>query len=265
MHSNLKKFRSMPQCLGNDSLLSSFGLGMLMTLRHALVKYGGGVIQMSGSIAGNTFARNRYGNYVRARTKPVNPNTPLQQEVRNALAQLTTRWASTLTAVQRTSWNLYASSVAMKNRLGETVFLTGSNHYIRSNTIRIRAGLAIVDDGPTTFELPQSDGTFAIAPTEAGGTISVTFDNSLPWANETGAFLFTFQGYPQNAQRNFFDGPWNYMEKIVGDDSVPPVVPSVQSAVIIMTEGQKQWVYARIALKDGRLSQPFRTTAFISA
>ncbi|GAI58374.1 unnamed protein product, partial [marine sediment metagenome] len=38
----------------------------------ALVKYGGGITQMSGSIAGNTFARNRYGNYVRSRTKPIN-------------------------------------------------------------------------------------------------------------------------------------------------------------------------------------------------
>ncbi|GAH13494.1 unnamed protein product, partial [marine sediment metagenome] len=48
----------------------------------SLVKYGGGIVQMSGSIAGNTFARNRYGNYVRARTKPINPNSDRQVVVR---------------------------------------------------------------------------------------------------------------------------------------------------------------------------------------
>ncbi|GAH28464.1 unnamed protein product, partial [marine sediment metagenome] len=37
----------------------------------ALVKYGAGIIQMSGSIAGDVHARNRFGNYIRPRTKPV--------------------------------------------------------------------------------------------------------------------------------------------------------------------------------------------------
>ena len=133
----------------------------------ALVKFGGCVIQMSGSIAGNTFARNRYGNYVRARTKPVNPNSALQQQVRNAMADLTTRWSSVLTAVQRTAWNLYASNTPMTNRLGETVNLTGFNHYIRSNSLLLRCALSLVGAGPSTFELPAQDGLFAISISEA--------------------------------------------------------------------------------------------------
>jgi len=104
----------------------------------ALVKFGGGVVQMSGSIAGDTFARNRYGNYCRARTKPTNPNTSRQQDVRASLAFLTDRWSNTLTALQRAAWNLYGDSVAMTNRLGETTKLTGFNHYIRSNIERKR-------------------------------------------------------------------------------------------------------------------------------
>lgn len=249
----------------NLALHTALGPMRQMNIRFALVKYGGGVIQMSGSIAGNTFARNRFGNYVRARTKPVNPNSSGQQAVRAAMAQLTTRWSSTLTAIQRTAWNLYGSNVAMNNRLGETVFLTGFNHYIRSNSILVREGLTIVDDGPTLFELPQADGTFAITATEAGQTISCIFDDTLPWANETGAYLFTFQGTPQNAQRNFFAGPWRYMNKIIGDDSSPPITPSVQPTVFAITEGQRQWVYARVIRKDGRLSQPFRTDLLVSA
>ena len=100
----------------------------------ALVKYGGGIVQASGSIAGTTHARNRFGNYVRARTKPVNPNSASQGAVRTALSYLAMIWASLLTAAERTSWNTYAAAVAIKNRLGETVYGTGFNHFIGWNS-----------------------------------------------------------------------------------------------------------------------------------
>lgn len=228
----------------------------------ALVKFGGGVVQMAGSIGGTTFARNKGGNYARARTKPVNPNTGLQVAVRSALTFLTDRWSSTLTAVQRTAWNLYASSVVMTNRLGESINLSGFNHYIRSNSILKTQGLPLIDDGPTLFEIPEADPTFSAIGTEAGGTISVVFDNTMAWANEDNAFLFVFQGEPQNAQRNFFGGPWRFMNKAVGDSGTPPTSPSVQPVVFAIAEGQHQWVYGRIARADGRLSQPFRADDF---
>jgi len=123
----------------------------------ALVKFGGGITQMSGSVGGTTFARNRYGNYARAKTKPVNPNTAAQAAIRSALSELTVLWSQTLSAAQRTAWNLYGASVAMKNRLGETTYLTGFNHYIRSNVMRNRVGLGVVNDGPVIFELPAAD------------------------------------------------------------------------------------------------------------
>ncbi len=111
----------------------------------ALVKFGGGVVGMAGSIAGNTFARNRSGSYVRAKTKPINPRSSAQSLARTTLATLTYRWSQILTAAQRTAWNLYASSVAMKNKLGETIFLSGFNHYIRSNAFLMARGETVVD------------------------------------------------------------------------------------------------------------------------
>ncbi len=96
----------------------------------ALIKFGGGVVQMAGSIAGNVFARNRYGNYARARTKPVNPNSARQVVIRAAIAYLTQHWNGTLTPAERTAWNSYAAAVTMKNRLGENINLTGFNHFI---------------------------------------------------------------------------------------------------------------------------------------
>jgi len=231
----------------------------------ALIKFGGGVVQMSGSIAGSTFARNRYGNYARARTKPINPNTGLQIAVRSAMSLLTTRWAQTLTPVQRAAWNLYGSSVTMKNRLGENVFLTGFNHYIRSNSNPVRLSLAPIDDGPTIFELPAADPTFAITASEATQNITATFDDTMDWASEDGALLVMFMGSPQNAQRNFFAGPWRLWTAVQGVDPGPAVTPKVAPATFAIAEGQHIWTYARILRADGRLAEPFRADILVSA
>jgi len=231
----------------------------------ALIKFGGGVVQMSGSIAGNTFARNRYGNYCRARTKPVNPQTARQTSIRSGMAFLTSRWGQTLTAVQRTAWNLYASSVTMTNRLGETINLTGFNHYIRSNMIRKQLAYTIIDDGPVLFEIPAGDPVFSIAGSEATQEVTVSYDDTMDWATETGSYLVVYAGQPQNAQRNFFDGPWKVMGGIAGVDAAPPASPATQACPFVITELQREWCYARIMRLDGRLSAPFRNNIFIGA
>lgn len=231
----------------------------------ALVKYGGGIIQMTGSIAGNTHARNRYGNYIRARTKPINPNSARQVVIRSCMATLTERWSDILTSDQRTAWNLYAASLTMKNRLGEAIHLTGFNHYIRSNSIRLQSSLALIDAGPTDFSLPEKDTTLAITASKAAQEIEVTFDNTMAWAKETGAFMLTYQGQPQNPQRNFFNGPWRLMDNIVGLDATGITSPDVEAVPFAIAEGQRQWIYVRIARLDGRLSEKFFTDIVVAA
>ncbi len=231
----------------------------------ALIKFGGGVVAMSGSIAGNTFSRNRYGAYVRARTVPVNPNTARQVGVRAALAFLTTRWAQILTTNQRIAWNLYGANVNMVNKLGETINLSGFNHYIRSNVPRLIFGRNIVDDGPVIFELPAHDPLFAITASEAAQRLEITFSVDMNWSTETNAFLFVSQGLPQNAQRNFFGGPWRTLTGIPGEDPGPPVSPNSPSAIFAIAEGQHLWAYGRISRADGRLSTPFRSDVFVAA
>jgi len=231
----------------------------------ALVKFGGGITQMAGSIAGNVFARNRYGNYVRSRTKPTNPNTDLQVAVRAALAFLTARWSGTLTIAQRAAWDLYASNVVMTNRLGESMHLSGYNHYIRSNVEYKNRFGATIDAGPVVFELPAQDPTFAVTGSEATQQLSIVHDAGMAWADEDGAAMLIYQGAPQNGQRNFFDGPWKYLANIPGINGAPAGSPSDHAVVTAIAEDQRDWVYARIIRADGRLSQPFRNDCFIAA
>lgn len=229
------------------------------------VKLGGGIVDARGSIAGNTFSRNHYGLFVRARVTPVNPNTARQQAVRNAVAFLAAYWAETLTGVQRTAWNLYGSSVAMSDSLGATIFLTGYNHFIRSNLLQKLSGAPIVAAGPVIFEIPAHDPTYAIVADEAGQMINHTFDNTMAWATETGAYMTFFQGKPQNAQRNSFFGPWRRTGLIWGVDPGGAVSPKEEVCQFAVAEGQRQWTYARITRADGRISEPFRADTFCIA
>lgn len=232
----------------------------------ALLKYGGGVVQASGSLAGNTYARNRYGNYMRARTKPVNPNTSSQQSIRSAVTQMVARWSNTLTAAQRAAWALYASSVGMLNRLGEAINLSGFNHFIRSAALRSYVGATIVDDGPTEFSLPETDSTLAVTISEAAQKLSITFDTGLAWVNEDDAHMAVFMGQPQGPSINFFNGPWKLAGTIDGDSVTPPTSPDATlDCPFVATDDQKAWIYCRITRADGRVSSKFIASCTVAA
>jgi hypothetical protein len=232
----------------------------------ALIRFGGGVVQMSGSIAGDTFARNRYGNYSRARTKPVNPNSDRQVVVRARIAVLAEYWNDTLTAAQRTAWGSYAAAVPWTNKLGETIHLSGFNMFVRSNAVVLEAGDAIVAAGPTLMQLPPQDSGFSVALSEASG-ITVTFTDTLDWCDEDGGHMALDIGTPQNASRTFFNGPWRHHDCIDGDSVTPPSSPDGPTAVSCwtLTEGQRVWVRARIVREDGRLSNIFTAASVLVA
>lgn len=224
----------------------------------ALVKYGGGIVQASGSLAGNTFSRNKSGNYMRARTTPINPNTGLQTAARARLSYLAEYWANDLTEPQRQAWHNYADSVTMANRLGESIHISGSNMYIRSNTAILQAGFPQVDDGPTELTLPESDPTFAVELSAASG-ITITFDDTFAWIDEDEGGLTIQLGQPQNASRTFFGGPWRYDSTLEGDSVTPLTSPDGPNASATWTliEGHRVWFRAKILRADGRASNYF--------
>lgn len=231
----------------------------------ALVKYGGVAIDVRGKIAGNVFSRNSYGSYIRALTKPVNPNTSMQQTIRGVMQSITTRWNQTLTAAQRAGWSTYAAAITWQNRLGDDIALTAFNMFVRSNLARVYAGLDEVDDGPAELSLPNSDPDLAITADEAGQELSVAFDDSLDWLDETGGAMVIFAGTPVNETRNYFGGPWKIASIIEGDDSTPPTTPATLDNPYQVSEGQKQFYRARIIRADGRVSGFFRTSGSVTA
>jgi len=172
------------------------------------------------------------------------------------LAYVADYWHSTLSPANRSLWNTYAAAVAMKNRLGETVYLTGFNHFIRSNADRLYSGETLVAAGPSVLALPERDTTTSATFSVASNLISFSFDNTLPWANEDDAYMKVYEGRPQIDTRNFFGGPWRWASHWEGSTPVPPVSPVDFSPPLAIALGHKVWLYSRISRADARLSEP---------
>lgn len=229
----------------------------------ALIKYGGGIVQMSGSIAGNTHARNRFGNYMRARTKPVNPNSPLQVARRSALSYLSEYWHESLSSAQRIAWETYAAAIAMKNRLGEVAQITGFNMFLRSNAARICYGQNLCPNGPTDLSLPAKDVAFAISASVATQLLTITWNPDLPWTDIPASVFAVEMGRPQLQTRNFFNGPWKFAGSIPGNQTSPKTM----APPFTLTLAQRIWCYARISTgpTDSRLSEKFSADCIVAA
>lgn len=211
--------------------------------------------QVSGSIGGTTFSHNRSGAYKRNRSIPVNPNTARQQAVRNAVTSIAIAWDLTLSQAQRDAWNVYAAAVNWTNKLGQSIKLTGLNHFIRSNTPLVQNGIARVDAAPAQQNLGTAELELAASASEA--TQQITVDGQAapvddPW-QVAGGWMFVFMGLPRNAGIAFFGGPYKQITAIPG--AGPPPFPAVVPTAFPFSEGQRIWVRCRIARADGRLSE----------
>lgn len=240
----------------------------------ALIKYGPGIVDARGSVAGVVFSKNSTSHYMRARSIPVNPRQTRcklergagnmsQVKIRAAMAALTVRWSSVLTFDKRASYEQYAANVSVKNKLGESVKLSGFNHYIRNNVIRYAMYSKAFDDGPTIFEIPEQDPSIIFEPEVHEQKCKITFDDTMAWVDEDVAAMQIFMGRPQNAQRNFYGGPYLGLKDKAGKSVGPLTSPEWMTNVFTVTAGQKVWYKVRIRRADGRISDAFYKSAIV--
>lgn len=216
--------------------------------------------EMSGSMGGITASHNAGGQYFRSRVVPTDPASPGQVTIRNAVGQLASRWAAVLTEAQRSAWNVYAANTPLLNRIGESRTISGIAQYIRSNTPRIQANKAIIDEGPMTYMLPTiTSSQTGIGPDSVSGTFDMFFDNTDGWATEAGGFLFVYLSRPQNMSINFFKGPYQLALTVNGNSPTAPVSPIAGTVLpFAVAAGMKVFFQLRAATADGRLSSEVR-------
>jgi len=221
--------------------------------------------QASGSIAGMTAAHNRGGLYLRARSIPVNTNTTQQQAIRSIMSSTVAAWGDTLTDAQRSAWGEYGAAVGTVNSFGDTIPLSGIAAYVQANVPRIQAGLTRVDDGPTTYSLPDFGGITDVAASEATQGLLLSFDDSYPWVDFDDTGLIVQVSRPQNATINYFNGPYRFAALVEGSTTAPPTSPAAITAPFPFVAGQKLFVRVRYSTAAGRLSSAARSFCVAAA
>lgn len=111
-------------------------------------------VPQSGSVAGVTSSRNRFGQYRRTRAVPVNPNTTAQQSARDRLSAFSAGWRA-LTDLQRAAWESYALEHPVTDSLGQVSTLSGSQVYVGVNAAMFAAGFAAGVVVPPVGALPD--------------------------------------------------------------------------------------------------------------
>lgn len=112
------------------------------------------------SVGAHTYSVWRGIHYVRGKAASVaNPNSTVQENVRNTVAVYSVRWTSVLTDAQRYGWNEYAQTLgsAAKSEASQGFknimplrrkVMSGYNAYISVNISLLRLGMSGVDDAP---------------------------------------------------------------------------------------------------------------------
>lgn len=206
-------------------------------------------VPQSGSVAGVTASRNRYGQYHRTRAVPVNPNTAKQAVVRQRLSSNAAAWRS-LTANQRSGWTSLGAQIVRADSLGQSYSLSGFQAFASVNGNNLAAGNAIVDDAPAVTS-PTGLVSATITLTAAAMSIAYT---ATPL--ETGARLFVFAS-PQRSAGRVFEGDYRLIQVSAAAQASPLDVYTAYCARLgVPVVGSKIFFGLQIYL-GGFLGSPF--------
>lgn len=168
--------------------------------------------------------------------------------MRTLLGTLAALWSSTLTAVQREQWNVWAGNQAKEGPLGNSINLTGINAYVWLNA-------HLLDAGDTRIDAPP----IVVAPTglltasvdiSAINTADVTFTATPIAANHK---LVMFMSLPQSgsALPNFAQC------RIVGYSAAAQASPWAATIPFSVTSGQTCVFFVGIMDDETGLISPY--------
>ena len=150
----------------------------------------------SGSARGDTFSRNRFGQYCRNRSSPVQPRTPAQLLQRARMVTSAAGWRA-LTDVQRAGWESLGAMISRTDSLGQVYTLTGFMAYCSVNNNLQDAGGSPVATAPV-LNTPPDLLTATITLTAAALSVAYT---ATPLG--AGVRLFVFASPQRSAGRSF--------------------------------------------------------------
>lgn len=211
----------------------------------------------SGSEAQLTYSRNRFGQYVRTRATPVNPNSTAQGQVRARMSSNAAAWRA-LTEVQREGWSTLGASMVRTDALGQTYTLTGFQAYCSVNNNNLAAGNAVVDDAPA---LVTPEAIVTCTPTATAATFSIAYTvTPLP----AGARLFVFASTQRSAGRSF-EGDLRLVHVSAAAAASPAnIFTAYQTKFGTPVVGNRVFLACTVYL-TGFQSGPYNTSVVVSA
>ncbi len=154
----------------------------------AKAKYGGGIQDLRGSIAGQVHSRNTYGNYIRQKVSPVQPRTARQLEVRELFSTLSRMYSTQLTDEEQEAWRQAAASTPVRDVFGDSISLTGINLFNRLNSLRLLMGQEPLRTPPPLVEVPALEEFWVMYDVDLGAPV-VRFSPS-PVPNDHWLFIW---------------------------------------------------------------------------
>ena len=214
-------------------------------------------VPQSGSIAGTTSSRNRYGQYKRTRAIPVNPNTTYQGTQRARFGDMAQAWGD-LTDAQRAGWKSLGLLVQRTDPLGQTYDLTGMGAYCMININNLDAGNAVVSAAPAVV---SPAGLLTTVITTTGGVLSVAYTTT-PLA--AGTRLFSYAS-PQRSQGRSFENDLRLIAVSAAAAASPANLLAAYTARFGVPVVGNKIFFSFQVYDTGFLSAPFLTSTVVIA
>lgn len=210
----------------------------------------------SGSYQGLTSSHNRYGQYVRNRSIPVNPASTAQGVVRARLSANAAAWR-TLTALQRAGWESLGEQMERTDALGQTYTLNGFGAFCSVNNNKAMAGDASVTSAPALVT-PSTILTATITLTAAALSIAYT-PTPMPAATR----IVTYASAQTSAGRSF-EADIRFIQVSAAAAASPvDAFTAYQAKFGTPVVGNKVF-FALVSYSGGFLSGPFLTAAVVA-
>lgn len=128
---------------------------------------------ISGALGNDVFSHNRHGAYVRRRVIPTKVTNAYTIEARNILAAAAQGWGL-LSAEQQATWNTWAKSHPITDRLGQKQELFGAGAYTQINARILRSGDTYIE-APSAASAPSPLTALSGVASEATQAVTLTF------------------------------------------------------------------------------------------